>query len=69
MPSLHPEGGEHDMHSDMQRQLAADRIQELRADARRARRQRERRAQRASEASQAMARREWRVLVQALMAR
>ena len=61
-------GGEHDMHSFMQ-QLASDRLAELRADAHRARHQRARRAQRASEASQAMARREWRVLVQALMAR
>jgi hypothetical protein len=56
------------MHSFMQ-QLAEDRQAELRIDARRARHRRARRAQRASEASQAMARREWRVLVQALMAR
>ncbi|HEV3014726.1 MAG TPA: hypothetical protein VG499_15755, partial [Actinomycetota bacterium] len=64
----HPGGGEHDMGSFMQ-QLASDRLAELRADAHRARHQRARRTQRASEASQAMARREWRVLVQALMAR
>jgi len=56
------------MHSFMQ-QLAEDRLAELRVDAHRARHRRARRAQRASEASQAMARREWRVLVQALMAR
>jgi hypothetical protein len=56
------------MHSLMQ-QLASDRLAELRADAHRARHQRARRTQRASEASQALARREWRVLVQALMAR
>ena len=57
------------MHVYMTQQLAADRVAELRADAQRARHQRERRARRASEASQALARREWRVLVQALMAR
>jgi hypothetical protein len=57
------------MHIDMQRQLAADRIQELRADARRARHQRERRAQRASEAGRAFSRREWRGLIHALVAR
>jgi hypothetical protein len=56
------------MHSFMQ-QLTEDRLTELRVDAHRARHQRARRAQRALEASQAMARREWRVLVQALMAR
>jgi hypothetical protein len=66
--SRHPKGGEYDMHSFMQ-QLAADRVAELRADAQRARHERVRRVQRASEASQALARREWRVLVQALMAR
>jgi len=57
------------MHVDMKYQLAQDRVAELRADAHRARNQRARRAQRASEASQALARREWRVLVRALMAR
>jgi hypothetical protein len=57
------------MHAYMKQQLASDRVAELRADAHRARHQRVRRAQRASEASQAIARREWRVLVQALMAR
>ena len=57
------------MHVYMQRQLVEDRVAELRADAHRARHQRVRRAQRTSEASQALARREWRVLVQALMAR
>ena len=57
------------MHVYMKQQLAADRVAELRADAQQARHQRARRAQRASQASQALARREWRVLVQALMAR
>jgi hypothetical protein len=57
------------MHVYMKQQLAADRVAELRADADRARHQRARRARRASEASQAMARREWRVLVHALLAR
>ena len=57
------------MHVYMLQQLAADRVAELRADAQRVRHQRVRRAQRASEASQALARREWRVLVQALVAR
>lgn len=57
------------MHVYMKQQLASDRVAELRADASRARHQRVRRAQRASEASQAIARREWRVLAQALMAR
>ena len=56
------------MHSFMQ-QLAEDRLAELRVDAHRARHQCARRTQRASEAGQALARREWRVLVQALMAR
>jgi hypothetical protein len=69
MPSPHTEGGEHDMHGFMPEQLAADRVAALKADARRARHQRERRAQRASEASQAFARREWRVLLHALVAR
>jgi hypothetical protein len=53
----------------MNQQLVADRTAELRTDADRARNQRARRTQRASEASQALARREWRVLVQALVAR
>jgi hypothetical protein len=57
------------MHVYMNRQLAADRISELRADAHRARLQRVRRDRRASEAGQALARRKWRVLVQALLAR
>jgi hypothetical protein len=57
------------MHVYMKQQLAADRVAELRADAHRVRHQRVRRARRASEASQALARREWRVLVQALLAR
>ena len=57
------------MHVYMQQQLVEDRVAELRADAQRARHQRVRRAQRASEADQSLARRQWRVLVQALMAR
>jgi hypothetical protein len=57
------------MHIDLKYQLAQDRVAELRADAHRARNQRGRRAQRAAQASQALSRREWRVLVQALMAR
>ena len=57
------------MHVYMRQQLVQDRVAELRADAQRARHQRVRRAQRASEADQSMARRQWRVLVQALMAR
>lgn len=62
-------GGEHDMHVQMKQQLIADHLAELRADAQRARHQRVRRAERSSEAGQALARREWRVLVQALLAR
>jgi hypothetical protein len=58
-----------DMHVYMKQQLVADRVAELRADAQRVRHQRARRAQRASEASQSWVRREWRVLVQALLAR
>ena len=58
-----------EMHVSMKQQLVADRVAELRADAQRARHQRARRAQRASEASQAPARRKWRVLVHALLAR
>jgi hypothetical protein len=57
------------MHVDMKRQLAADRVAELRAEAHRARHQRVRRARRATEAGRAIARREWRVLVHALLAR
>ena len=57
------------MHVYMKQQLAADRVEGLRADAHRARRQRVRRAERVSEASQAVARREWRVLLHALLAR
>ena len=57
------------MHVYMQRQLVEDRVAELRADAHRARHQRVRRAQRTSEADQSLARRQWRILVQALMAR
>jgi hypothetical protein len=57
------------MHDQMKQQLVADRIAELRADAQRARHQRVRRARRTSEASSALARREWRVLVDALLAR
>ena len=57
------------MHVYMRQQLVEDRVAELRADAQRARHQRVRRAQRASEADQSLARRQWRVLVQALMAR
>ncbi len=57
------------MHIYMKQQLAADHIAELRADAQRARHQRTRRARRASEASQALAKREWRILAHALLAR
>jgi hypothetical protein len=57
------------MHVDMKQQLANDRVAELRADAHRARHQQVRRARRAAEASQAFARREWRVLIHALLAR
>jgi hypothetical protein len=57
------------MHVYMKQQLVADRVAELRAEAHRSRHQRVRRAQRASEASQAFARREWRVLIHALLAR
>jgi hypothetical protein len=58
-----------DMHVYMKQQLVADRVAELRADAQRVRHQRARRAQRASEASKSWVRREWRVLVHALLAR
>ena len=57
------------MHVYMQQQLVEDRVAELRADAQQVRHQRVRRAQRTSEADQSLARRQWRVLVQALMAR
>jgi len=57
------------MHLQMKQQLVADHLAELRADAQRARHQRVRRAERSSEAGQALARREWRVLVHALLAR
>ena len=62
-------GGEHDMHVQMKQQLVADHLAEMRADAHRSRHQRARRAERSSEASKALARREWRVLVHALLAR
>ena len=57
------------MHVYMKQQLAADRVAELRAEAQRSRHQRARRARRVSEAGQAFARREWRVVVHALLAR
>jgi hypothetical protein len=57
------------MHPYMMQQLAADHVAELRADAQRSRHQQVRRSQRASEASQTPARRTWRVLVHALLAR
>jgi hypothetical protein len=57
------------MHVSMSQQLVDDHLAALRADAQRARRQRARRAERSSEAGQALARREWRVLVHALLAR
>lgn len=57
------------MHVYMQQQLVKDRVAELRADAQRVRHQRVLRVQRSSEAEQSMARRQWRVLVQALTAR
>ena len=57
------------MHVQMKQQLVADHMAEMRSDARRVRHQRVRRARRSSEASQALARREWRVLVHALLAR
>jgi hypothetical protein len=57
------------MHVHMNQQLVADHIAELRADAQRARNQRVRRARRSSEAGSALAKREWRVLVHALLAR
>ena len=57
------------MHVSMNQQLVDDHLAALRADAQRARHQRARRAERSSEAGQALARREWRVLVDALLAR
>jgi len=57
------------MHTQMKQQLVADHLAELRAEAQRARHLRARRAQRSSEASSALTRREWRVLVHALLAR
>ena len=57
------------MHVQMMQQLVADHLAELRAEAQRARHQQARRAQRSSEAGSALARREWRVLVHALLAR
>ena len=57
------------MHHTMNRQLVADRVAELRADARRVRDGRAHRGGRASEAGQALARRGWRVLVHARLAR
>ena len=57
------------MHVYMKQQLVEDHLAELRADSQRARHQRDRRVERSSEASQALARREWRVLVHALLAR
>ena len=57
------------MHVQMKQQLVADHLAELRTEAQRARSQRTRRAQRSSEAGSALARREWRVLVHALLAR
>jgi hypothetical protein len=57
------------MHVYMKQQLVEDHLAELRADAQRARHQRARRAERATEAGQALGRREWRVLVHALLAR
>jgi hypothetical protein len=57
------------MHVYYMKQLADDRIAELRADAQRARHQHVRRARLAAEAGQAPARRKWRVLVHALVGR
>jgi hypothetical protein len=57
------------MHVSMKQQLVDDHLAALRADAQRARHQRARRAERSSEAGHALARREWRVLVHALLAR
>jgi hypothetical protein len=57
------------MHTVMLQQLAADRVAELWADAQRARNEQARRVRRAAEPGQSLARRQWRVLVQGLMAR
>jgi hypothetical protein len=54
------------MFVELQRQLVADRVDELQADARRARQRRERRAHRAAEARESRARREWQALVDAI---
>jgi hypothetical protein len=57
------------MHVLTKQQLVEDHMARLRADAQRVRHRRDHRAERASEASEALSRREWRVLVQALLAR
>jgi hypothetical protein len=57
------------MHIEMLRQLAFDRTEELRTDARRARHLRELRALRAAESDQDRSWREWRGLLHALTAR
>jgi hypothetical protein len=57
------------MHPDLMRQLAADRMEELRAAAAKPRHRRVLHADRAAKASPALARRKWRVLVHALFAR
>jgi hypothetical protein len=57
------------MHTLMLQQFATDRVAELRADAQRARHQHDHRVRRASERGQSMARRQWRVLLEGLMAR
>ena len=57
------------MHVYMLQQLAADRLDELRADAQRVRHQHVLHAPRVDEADQAPVRRKWRVLVHALLAR
>ena len=57
------------MHVSMKQQLVEDHLAALRADAQRARHQKVRRAERAAEAGHALRRREWRVLVQAILAR
>jgi len=57
------------MHVSMKQQLVDDHLAALRADAQRARHQRARRAEQSSEAGHALEWREWRVLVNALLAR
>jgi hypothetical protein len=69
MASPHGEEVITDMHEDMTRQLVADRVEALLADARRARHRRVRRAERTSAAGRALARRRWWVALQALLAR